>query len=547
MIRYSIFIAGLRELIGHVFQAKKKRLITLRNMWGYELRIERKFDLISKFHDLTGTEQAKEMVDDKTWYDLNMDEVFAKIDRNVSAIGRQYLYRLLRTYENNEASLAGRYEQYNIFKNDQTLRESIQLPLFRLSHENASFISHLIFDDLPVKPKLFYLIYLSSFISISSLFLMFFIGQFFFVVLLFSLINFIIHGVYSKKIYEHFEGLYYLNTMLGVASELSSIKSGLDLPQLGFLRENRASVARLRKKIGWLVIDKSRLIEVASLTIEYLNLICLFDIIAFIRSIDKLERSRQVLAEIFEAISSLDAFISIASYSAGLPFYTCPKVSSVGKIEVTKIYHPLLNDPVPNSFQLIDKSGLITGSNMAGKTTFIKTIGVNILFSRTLYICLAEKADLPPVIIKSSINREEKIEEGKSYFFLEVEELLKLIRLSHGEKRYLFLIDEIYRGTNTLERVAAATAVLNYLGRENIVLATTHDIELKDLLDEKFSMFHFSEQVSGDIYYFDYLIKDGPCKSRNAIKLLELSGYPEMVTNAAHSLAGKLTKKLGRV
>jgi len=331
--------------------------------------------------------------------------------------------------------------------------------------------------------------------------------------------------------------------MLGAAISLSNLKVRHELPQLSNLRENKEFVRKLRKKIGWLVIDKSRLNDILEVFIEYLNLICLFDLVAFIRSIDHLKLHREKAAVIFDTVASLDAVISVASYLEGLSTYTIPEINQEPRINVVDIYHPLLQNPVSNSFQLSGRSALITGSNMAGKTTFIRTIGVNILLGRTVHICLARRCEIPAAIIRSSIRIEENIDEGKSYYFVEVEELLKFIRLSGDGKQYLFLIDEIYRGTNTIERVAAATAVLKYLNRNNTVLVTTHDIELQDLLDKEYDMYHFSEQVSGDNYFFDYKIKKGPTKSRNAIKLLELSGYPESVTEHASSLAREFSKR----
>ena len=372
---------------------------------------------------------------------------------------------------------------------------------------------------------------------------MFFIKPFFLVLLSFALINIAINAIYGKKIYEHFAGLSYLNVMLGAAISLSNLKVRHELPQLSNLRENKGFVRKLRKKIGWLVIDKSRLNDISEVFIEYLNLICLFDLVAFIRSIDHLKLHREKAAGIFDSVASLDAVISVASYLEGLSTYTIPEIIQEPRISVVDIYHPLLQNPVANSFQLSGRSALITGSNMAGKTTFIRTIGVNILLGRTVHICLARRCEIPAAIIRSSIRIEENLDEGKSYYFVEVEKLLKFIRLSGDGKQYLFLIDEIYRGTITIERVAAATAVLKYLNRNNTVLVTTHDIELQDLLDKEYDMYHFSEQVSGDNYFFDYKIKKGPTKSRNAIKLLELSGYPESVTEHASSLAREFSKR----
>ena len=543
MSSFKNFPADLRYFLIPGLKTKKKLLAEFRKNWGKEIDVKRDFELIAKYHSLTLTSQTKEMVGDNTWDDLNMDAVFAEIDRNVSAIGRQYLYRMLRIYENDKKILGFRNQQYEIFKSDQQLRESIQLILHRLSSDKASYVPHLIFDTLPAKPKFFQLIYLSSVITVASTFLMFFIKPFFFVLLAFGLINIAINAIYGKKVYEHFAGLSYLNVMLGAAMSLSELEASQDLLQLGYLRENKNTAQKLRKKIGWLVIDKSRLNDISEAFIEYLNLICLFDLVAFVRSIDHLKLNREKTIGIFKAVASLDAMISVASYLEGLSTYTVPEINQEPRIKVVDIYHPLLLNPVANSFRLAGSSALITGSNMAGKTTFIRTIGVNILLGRTVHICLARRCEIPAAIIRSSIRFEENLDEGKSYYFVEVEELLKFIRLSGDGKQYLFLIDEIYRGTNTIERVAAATAVLKYLNRNNTVLVTTHDIELQDLLDKEYDMYHFSEQVSGDNYFFDYKIKKGPTKSRNAIKLLELSGYPESVTEHASSLAREFSKR----
>jgi len=191
-LRYAL-IPGLKT--------KKKLLAELREKWGKEMDVKRDLYLISKYHRLTLNSETKEMVDDKTWDDLNMDEVFAKIDRNVSAIGRQYLYRMLRTYESDEKILGLRNQQYELFKSDRELRESIQLILNRLSNDKASYVPHLIFDTLPAKPKFFQLIYLSSFITIASTILMFFINSFFFVLLSFALINIAINAIYGKMLF----------------------------------------------------------------------------------------------------------------------------------------------------------------------------------------------------------------------------------------------------------------------------------------------------------------------------------------------------------
>ena len=176
---------------------------------------------------------------------------------------------------------------------------------------------------------------------------------------------------------------------------------------------------------------------------------------------------------------------------------------------------------------------------MSGKTTFIKTVGVNFILAQTLYFSLSETFFIPKYVVKASIKRNEDLEEGKSYFFAEIEALKNFIVLSSSDDRYLFLVDEIFRGTNTIERLASSTAVLKYLSKDNLVFVTTHDIELQELLQHSFYMFHFSEQVENEKFFFNYKIKKGPCSSGNAIKLLEIMSYPESITNEANIIAKK--------
>ena len=132
---------------------------------------------------------------------------------------------------------------------------------------------------------------------------------------------------------------------------------------------------------------------------------------------------------------------------------------------------------------------------MSGKTTFIKTLGVNFILARTLYFCLATSISIPKLVVKTSIRRNEELEEGKSYFYIEIEAIKNFIDISDGNNKYVFLIDEIFRGTNTIERVASSTAVLKYIDNDNFVFVTTHDIELQEMLHNNFLMYHFSEQI----------------------------------------------------
>jgi DNA mismatch repair ATPase MutS len=345
---------------------------------------------------------------------------------------------------------------------------------------------------------------------------------------------------YGRKVVGYFVDISYLSTMLKIGLKLSELDNK-EIFQIKELKKLKEFSVSLNKKIGWLVIDKSKLNDLSASAIEYFNYFCLFNIVSFVRSIHYISANREKLKRIYELIGSLDATIAIASYIKSLPYYCCAEFNINNHINVDNIYHPLLEKPVSNSFHLQNKSVLVTGSNMAGKTTFIKTIGLNIILNRTISICLAKEANLPECIIKSSIKRADDINENKSYYFKEIEAVLEFIKVSSNQNSYLFLVDEIFRGTNTIERIAAATSVLKHLTKYNLLLVTTHDIELQKLLDNKFDMYHFSEQIEDKKHYFNYQIQSGPTSSRNAIKLLELKGYPKNVVREANDLAEQFT------
>ncbi len=519
---------------------RKKLIKTIRENWGKEVIKERKFDLISIYHKLKKEKTDHEYVDNSTWTDLNMDSIFSKMDRNISPIGSQYLYHILHVYEENLAALDHSFQLYNYFLDNQEIREKILVKLCKLRHNNANFIPTLIFKEIPQRPKFYLLIYLTSFLALLSIVLILYYPVIILASLFIVIINLIINHFYGRKVFSYFVDISYLSTMLKVGLRLSELNT-THIPQIECLKKHRSFAKALNKKIGWLVIDKSSLNEMAVIIIDYFNYFCLFNIVSFIHSIQYIRLNQDKLKVYYETIASLDASISIASYLKGIRCFCKPNLNNTNTFDVKDLYHPLLENPVSNSLKINNKSCLITGSNMAGKTTFIKTIGVNIILAQSLSICLAKESNLPKCIVKSSIRREDNINENISNYYREIESILEFIQLSSTNRRYLFLIDEIFRGTNTIERISASTSVLKYLANINMSMVTTHDIELQDLLDGLFEMYHFSEQVKNEEHYFDYLIKSGPCSSRNAIKLLELKGYPEIIVKNAYELAKKFS------
>ncbi|MFC1693133.1 hypothetical protein ACFL1R_06480, partial [Candidatus Latescibacterota bacterium] len=249
----------------------------------------------------------------------------------------------------------------------------------------------------------------------------------------------------------------------------------------------------------------------------------------------KIKNHLKELRVIYETIGYLDALISTASFREHYNDYCNPMFNGVnGKYIVKDIYNPLLIKPVLNTFSFDSQNVLITGSNMTGKTTFLKTMGVNAMLAQTINTCMAERYEAPFVKVISSIVRTDDLVSGKSYYLAEVESILRVLRASELEVIHLFILDEIFRGTNSTERLAASIEVLKYLSNnKDYILVSTHDMQLCEVLNHKYSNFHFREEVCKEGLKFDYKLHSGPSTTRNAIALLDYVGYPKIIIENA--------------
>src|SRR4029434_5498009 len=192
-------------------------------------------------------------------------------------------------------------------------------------------------------------------------------------------------------------------------------------------------------------------------------------------------------------------------------------------IAITEAIHPVVAGAVPNSVELQPGTGmLVTGSHMSGKTTLLRTLGVTAVFAQSLHTCFASAYSAPMLVVRSCIGRADDILAGKSYYLVEVESLLGLVRASASPMPHLFLLDEMFRGTNAVERIAAGQSVLIELiegGKPHVVVAVTHDNELVDLLSGTYAPFHFGDALTDQSLTFDYRLRSGRATSRTAIAL----------------------------
>ena len=523
-----------------LFSYRKKRLQEFRDCWAKPIERYRNFNFIDLYHRLLNHSGSEHTVDEKTWSDLDFSALFTKMDRATTGIGQQYLYHLLHTYEPDESILKKRYETILALKNNQNFREQIQLKFLELSSSSSHFIALLILDQSLPGTKYYRLLYLFPLLFLLSLLGITVSHVCILTTMAIAIINLILNQIFSKTIYRYFSGFSALNALIHTALSIGNIKEAHTVAEIENLQQQRILLKSLKKNLGYLVIDKEALNEMVRVGIEYLNMFFLFDVIAYYRSVKTLRLYQSEIHSVYKNVASLDASIAVASYLEEMNHYSTPVFHTKSELTMHQLFHPLIEHAVPNSVENFSSSMLITGSNMSGKTSFMKTVGLNMILAQTLYFVHANGLTMPRRFVKTSIKRNEDLEAGKSYFFAEIEELQNFLQLSDEANTYVFFIDEIFRGTNTLERLAASTAVLKNLSSCNTVFVTTHDIELQELLDGHFQMYHFSEQVEGDRFFFNYKINKGSCTSGNAIKLLELMKYPDSIVQEANALAKDL-------
>lgn len=513
------------------FRKKHKLIIQLRKKWGAPELKERFFFEISKYFNKTHDDRGnKNVLDDRTWNDLDMDAVFSLIDRTMTTPGDNLLYKLLREPLLSEDELEERNKIINTYLHNQELRERSQMILSKLGKERGNYLVDMLMGDRPPSSKYAFiysliLIFIPAFLVLGLLnytFAWFGLGAA-------VICNMTLHYRTKERIYEHLSSIRYLGKLIRCAAQLVKIRHPVLLEHLEDIERSLSQVSYVAQKTGLLGREGDFVL------LEYLNIIFLIEVRAFHSVLKVLDRYENYLQKIFHTIGFLDAMLSAASYRAGLKHYTEPEFMNTRSLKFEGIIHPLLKDPVPNSIEVGSRGVLVTGSNMAGKTTFLKAIGINVVLAQTINTCLARKYQSSFFNVKTLIGRADNIIEGKSYYLDEVQAMLRIIKSSDSDITCLCLLDEIFRGTNSLERSAASAEVLLYLARNNfIIFATTHEYELIEIVSEVFTNYHFSEEIEDERgVSFDYQLLEGPSTEHNAIKLLRYVGYPDEITKAA--------------
>ncbi|MDP9078298.1 MAG: DNA mismatch repair protein MutS [Bacteroidota bacterium] len=244
--------------------------------------------------------------------------------------------------------------------------------------------------------------------------------------------------------------------------------------------------------------------------------------------------NQQSLETAFDVIAEFEALNSIASLHINYPEWSFPQIIDGENYTVTAkgLAHPLINikNRVANDYELNNtyKIDIITGSNMAGKSTFLRTIGINSVLALCGAPVCAEEMQVSVIIIKTYMRIKDSLNESTSTFKAELDRLQMLLTAVENEPKVFFLIDEMLRGTNSVDKYLGSKAVIEQLiKKKGVGIVATHDLQIAELEKDHpdyVRNFYFDIQVKDGEMLFDYKIKHGECKTFNASLLLKQIG-----------------------
>ncbi|MGL6200010.1 MAG: MutS-related protein [Lachnospiraceae bacterium] len=540
-----LVIAGILLISWDIRNRQKRIRINMRESYGsIPKEQERDYDCIPIYwNEIKDRFPEDEIIDDITWNDLEMEKIFERISNGNSFIGEQVLYARLHhlprergpldEFEkkvrwldaNEEARVNFQYDLWNMGKQDV----NYYAPMFIANLEDQKLANTWVYRLLQVSLILFIILAVISRGSVA-----FAAG-----------INFIVNiTLYAMNKQKYEVQLGSLSVIAGIIRFCTNLKKGTQFPSELISDQVKNSLNDLVPTARKAVLmnqkkQASRGGDPLGMIQDYIIGATLWDFVQYDKIIRELVRCRQAFEAVYTFAGEIDMAITVGSFRRSVPGWCVPEFAERKSLLMEECYHPLVNEPVKNSLTM-NRNLILTGSNASGKSTFIKSAAINTIFASSIHTCLADRMQLPDAIVVTSMSMRDDVVGGESYFITEIKYLKRIVEKSGEGRIVICMIDEILRGTNTRERIAASEAVLRYLNRKNcLVMVATHDLELTKRFAETCDMYHFSEKLGQQDVSFDYKLKNGVSNTSNAIDLLEFVGFPgEVVTEARKLVKG---------
>ena len=527
-------------MVNYFLTRDKKKLKRFREEWGtgkFIRQSEATESISSYWSNKKSNKASYDGVDQLTWDDLSMDKVYQKLNYTQTTVGSEYLFNQLHEIN---PSLVHKQEYENLYTlvaNNQGLREKILLLLSGLGKRDYTNSTSFFYDTNSKNVRNASVYYLLAFLPIASIVLLFFNLKWGLFCLFASFfINTIIY-YRNKSILEYdLLSITYIASIINTGKRFSSINQSEFNTYENQFKENMKPLKKILflSNISSLGNKGGGELDVI---FEYIRILFLLDFISYNKIVKTISQHQKQYREVWQLIGKLDAAIAVAFYRKSLDTYCTPQFVDKEELLFENMAHPLLNNPVTNTSTL-GKCTLVTGSNASGKSTYIKAIAINAILAQTINTVLAEKWIMKPSYVATSMAIQDNVLNGDSYFIAEIKSLKRIVQLIEEGKPCISFVDEILKGTNTIERIAASAAMMEWLSsNKGMSVIASHDIELTEMASHVYTNYHFRESIENGEVRFDYTIHPGPSNTRNAIKLLEVLGYPQSITEKANELA----------
>lgn len=551
---YQIVLAAAAILAGIIiigliisYNTKKNRYAILQKSFGRIVNKEmsyEEYESISHYFRNT-IDKDGYYIDDITWNDLGMDEIFLMLNNTNSCVGRDYLYRMLRTPVTDEDELLERNRVIGRMSRDEKLRTDLMMIFYDIGFTRKISVSDYMDNLFKIKPASNFLHWFVNVCIVLSLLFTLFVDAPLGVALIIASCGFGIISYYKHKsrIDSYFECIRLLAGMVKGAKKICSINDS-ELSEYNE-RLNRCvrAFAKVSRGSFFVTSGRDHSGSLMDIIFEYVRIFTHIDLIKFNNMLRHIGANRDNVYELMDTLGYIEAMISIASFRQLVPYMCTPKFTVGTDFKISNVYHLRIKEPQANSISDC-RSILITGSNASGKSTFLKSVAICAILAQTVYTCPADCYEAPFYRIYSSMALTDSIESGESYYIVEIKSLKRIVDAAQKQgARVLCFIDEVLRGTNTVERIAASSEILKGLSLSNATcFAATHDIELTHILEKYFANYHFTEEVRDGNIYFSYVIHEGRATSRNAIKLLSIMGYEDGITDRAKEYADRFVR-----
>lgn len=546
-MEYILFILTILGVLlfifvqGKLLEKKEMKLYikSLQNMKGKMPEKDYKIERFLRIPGYFEKHKSDVQIDDITWNDLSMDDIFMRMNYSTSATGEEYLYYLLRTPLFEQEKLKhfdDVVKHYSVVDED---RVKYQWLMKRLGTTGK----YSLYDYLDYLEKLTGRNNKKDLLMYVVLIGLILLGFFEFDLGLTGCIIWLFYQMFSyfkvkKENEPYLTSLAYIMRLIDISEKTIGVLPSVCSTEKEQIRECVKQLKNVKKGSFWIFGSIYKTGSPLDAIFDYLRMTFHFDLIYFNHMLTGIMDKKEIVDKLIENLGWLEATISVGLYRASLNDGWNTPLLGEEVLSVTQGYHPLITAPVKNSITA-KGSVLLTGSNASGKSTFLKMMALNALLAQTVYTVTADEYKAPFYHLYSSMSLRDDLDSGESYYIVEIKSIKRIMdSKSNTNGKILCFVDEVLRGTNTVERIAASTQILLSMTGDKIqCFAATHDIELTQLLEEKYDNYHFEEEIKNNDVLFNYELKPGKATSRNAIKLLEIMGYESSIIDKARQQA----------